>query len=153
MTVLWLIVPATIAGVIAYALTPLARAIALRVGAIDQPAARKIHQVPTPRLGGLAVIVATAGVLFAIAALAPPRMRMLRVDFLLPVAIGIVPIMIASLIDDIRGLRALPRLLIHFAGAAATVALGVRLNESVHLFGQEIHIGWAGIPISILWLP
>ena len=152
MTVLWLIVPAAVAAAISYALTPFTRAIAFRVGAIDQPSPRKVHQVATPRLGGLAVLLSTAIVLFVIAMFALPRMRMLRADLLLPVAIGVIPIIIASLIDDIRGLRALPRLLIHFAGAGATAALGVRLGDTVHLFGQNIYIGWAAIPISILWL-
>ena len=151
MTVVWLIVPGVIAAAIAYALTPVARAIALRVGAIDQPSPRKVHRVPTPRLGGLAVIVTTAIVLTAVAALTP-RLRVLREDLLLPVAIGVLPILLSSLIDDIRGMRALPRLILHFAGAATTVALGVRLGESVHLFSHEIHIGWAAIPISIIWL-
>src|SRR5437762_11294593 len=105
MTVLWMIVPAAIAAAIAYALTPLTRPLAFRVGAIDKPGPRRVHQVPTPRLGGLSVILATAIVLFAIATLAPPRMRMLRSDLLLPAAIGVVPILLASLLDDIRGLR------------------------------------------------
>ena len=151
MTVVWLVVPGVIAAALAYALTPIARAIALRVGAIDLPSPRKVHRVPTPRLGGLAVILTTAIVLVGLAMLTP-RMRTIRDELLLPIAIGVLPILIASLMDDIRGLRALPRLIAHFAGAGATVALGVRLGESVHLFGQEIHIGWLAIPISVLWL-
>jgi UDP-GlcNAc:undecaprenyl-phosphate GlcNAc-1-phosphate transferase len=35
--------------------TPLARWIALKFGMIDQPTARKVHQAPTPLLGGLAI--------------------------------------------------------------------------------------------------
>src|SRR5512143_3882918 len=35
--------------------TPLAKRIAVRVGAVDQPGARKIHTSPIPLLGGLAI--------------------------------------------------------------------------------------------------
>ena len=152
MSFVLLIVPAVLAAAIAYALTPVARGVAFRVGAIDQPGSRKIHQVPTARLGGLAVIVATAIVVFGMAMFTPPQVRILRGDLLVAIAVGAVPIVLASLVDDIRGLRAFPRLIIHFAGAAAAVALGVRLGESVHLFGHQIQIGWLAIPISILWL-
>src|SRR5262245_24295611 len=114
MTVVWLIVSGALAAGIAYALTPLTRGLAFRTGAIDQPSPRKVHRVPTPRLGGLAVILTTAIVLTALAVFTP-RMRMLRVELLLPLAVGVAPILVASLIDDIRGLSALPRLLIHFA--------------------------------------
>ena len=35
--------------------TPLVRRVALRLGIIDQPSARKIHVNPIPLLGGLAI--------------------------------------------------------------------------------------------------
>src|SRR5215467_1501551 len=48
-------------------LTPLIRALALRVGAVDHPGGRKIHQTPTPRLGGVSVVL--AGTLTVVAGL------------------------------------------------------------------------------------
>ena len=38
-------------------LTPLVRLMALRLGALDRPGERKVHQEPIPRLGGVAVIL------------------------------------------------------------------------------------------------
>ena len=49
-----------LALVIALLTTPVARAFAWRIGAIDEPRARGMHQFPTPRLGGLAIVVAVA---------------------------------------------------------------------------------------------
>ncbi len=40
------------------ALVPLASALARRLGVLDQPGHRKVHETPTPRLGGVAVFVA-----------------------------------------------------------------------------------------------
>lgn len=41
--------------------TPVARRLALRLGVVDMPAARKVHTDPTPYLGGLAIILAFVG--------------------------------------------------------------------------------------------
>jgi UDP-GlcNAc:undecaprenyl-phosphate GlcNAc-1-phosphate transferase len=41
--------------------TPVARKLALRLGVVDLPAARKVHTDPVPYLGGLAIILAFVG--------------------------------------------------------------------------------------------
>jgi hypothetical protein len=40
-----------IAAILSCVLTPLVRSVARWVGVVDQPGGRKIHAVPTPRLG------------------------------------------------------------------------------------------------------
>lgn len=54
----------TSAFILAIGGTPLAKHLALRTGVIDRPNARKIHQVPTPLLGGVAIYVAFILTLF-----------------------------------------------------------------------------------------
>src|SRR6266513_2186634 len=125
MSMLLFIVPAAVAALIAFGLTPVARALAFRIGAVDEPGPRKVHELPTARLGGLAVIFAVAAVLAAMATFTRSRPPILPADLLLPVAIGLLPIMLVSLIDDVRSLRALPKFIVHLAGTSATVALGV----------------------------
>ena len=49
------IVPLIIALVAAYLLTPAVKTLALRVGAVVRPKARKVHTHIVPRLGGLAI--------------------------------------------------------------------------------------------------
>jgi UDP-GlcNAc:undecaprenyl-phosphate GlcNAc-1-phosphate transferase len=46
--------------VIALLTTPVFGALAWRIGAIDEPRERGLHQRPTPRLGGLAILLAVA---------------------------------------------------------------------------------------------
>lgn len=72
MTVFLFVLPAFIAAVLSFALTPAARRLALRVGAIDEPGPRKVHQTPVPRLGGLAVLAAIALVLGAMGVVSIP---------------------------------------------------------------------------------
>ena len=49
-----------IAAMVTLATTPLTRRLAVRVGAIDLPRERSLHETPVPSLGGLAIL---AGVL------------------------------------------------------------------------------------------
>src|SRR5919199_462831 len=49
-----------LALVIALLTTPVMGALAWRIGAIDEPRERGLHQRPTPRLGGLAILLAVA---------------------------------------------------------------------------------------------
>ena len=37
--------------------TPIAKTISMKVGAIDYPKARGMHQKPMPRMGGLAIVI------------------------------------------------------------------------------------------------
>ena len=60
------------AAAIAWLLVPYAERLALRVGAIDQPKARGLHDRPMPRLSGLAIL---AGVEVGRLDLAPRRRR------------------------------------------------------------------------------
>jgi UDP-GlcNAc:undecaprenyl-phosphate GlcNAc-1-phosphate transferase len=55
-----------LAAVVSLLATPVAGALAWRIGAIDHPRERGLHQIPTPRLGGLAILVTVvaAGLVF-----------------------------------------------------------------------------------------
>lgn len=45
-----------VAALVTLVLTPLSRSLAVRVGAVAAPSARKVHERPTPSLGGLAML-------------------------------------------------------------------------------------------------
>ena len=44
-----------VAASVTYLLTPVARRVAVRLGAMAEPRDRDVHAIPTPRLGGLAM--------------------------------------------------------------------------------------------------
>ena len=52
---------AVMAAGLTYCLTPLVRAVVLRIGAVDQPGGRKMHAIATPTLGGLALFFGFIG--------------------------------------------------------------------------------------------
>ncbi len=60
----------TVAAVVTFLLTPLARWIATRVGALTAVRSRDVHTIPTPRLGGIAMLGGLA-VAFVVASRTP----------------------------------------------------------------------------------
>ena len=152
MTIFLFVLPAFIAALLSFALTPVARQLALRVGAIDAPGPRKVHRTPVPRLGGLAVLAALALVLGAMSVVSIPGMQAFPKDLGAGLGLGVLPILAVSLWDDIKPIRALPKFAAQFAGAGIAVAFGIRLGAEVHLFGQTISLGYLAVPISILWM-
>lgn len=150
--VLSLAVPAVVAAIVALLVTPAARRLALLVGAIDAPDARKIHVEPVPRLGGLAVITAIILGFLLVQYGGRFSNRVLDQRLLFGMALGVTPVLLISLLDDVRGIRAWPKFLAHTAGAILALVAGVRLEPVVHLFGQQIEIGVVAIPLTLLWL-
>ena len=55
-----------LALVVTWISTPVVKSLAWRIGAIDEPRTRGLHQFPTPRLGGLAILagILSAGLIF-----------------------------------------------------------------------------------------
>ena len=147
-TAISLVLPGFVAAALAYALTPLTARLAVLVGAIDQPGWRKTHAVPIPRLGGLAVVGASAAVWTAMHLLgvSPPR------ELWMGLGAGGLPILAVSVIDDVKGVAAGRKVLVHLAGASLAVASGVSLGKVVHLFDVAIVLGAWAAPLSVVWL-
>ena len=61
-----LVLAAVVAAAVSLAVTPLARRVAHRTGFVDHPGGHRVHETPTPVLGGLAVAAGTvvAGLAF-----------------------------------------------------------------------------------------
>jgi UDP-GlcNAc:undecaprenyl-phosphate/decaprenyl-phosphate GlcNAc-1-phosphate transferase len=147
----WFILPALIAGALAFALTPLVSRLAVRVGAVDMPGERKVHTTPVPRLGGLAVVTAIAVVFFCAQRLSGGRWAV-PPHLAAGLGFGILPILLVSIADDISSVGAHYKLLAHLVGAVIAVSLDISLSPIVHLFGSPIAIGWIAAPLSVLWI-
>jgi UDP-GlcNAc:undecaprenyl-phosphate GlcNAc-1-phosphate transferase len=147
-----LALPGLAAGLLAWCFTPVTIWLAGRVGAIDTPGPRRVHDKPIPRLGGLAVVAAAGIVMAAGAAGVPGAPAWARSDMAAGVVLGLVPTLVVSIRDDIKPVRVLPRLLAQVAGAAIAVFFGIALPQTVHLFDVSIPLGWLAYPLSVLWL-
>ena len=131
------------AALMAYATTPIVRVIAYRIGAIDVPKDdRRMHKVPTPRLGGLAIYFAFVLSVILFYDTTNTTIAML---------IGCTIIVIMAMLDDVFKLPAVTRFIIQIAAAVVVVSQGV-LIERINIFGRYIHFGYLAIPITIIWI-
>lgn len=150
---LHLIVPFLLAAGISLALTPLVRLLAIRIGAVDQPDQRKVHKAPMPILGGVAVLASLAMAGGLLRLIWPGHIfSQIDTNVIMGTALGVVPVVLTSLWDDLRTLPAWPRFLAQATGAAIAVSFGVSLAPTVHIFDQTVDIGVFAIPLSMLWI-
>jgi UDP-GlcNAc:undecaprenyl-phosphate GlcNAc-1-phosphate transferase len=107
-----------VAAALAWLMVPTAEGIARRIGAIDYPNERSLHTVPTPKLSGLAILIAvvTGGTLFL------PWVPLTRA-----ILGGAIAIALVGVADDIWDLSAAPKLLGQAAAAAIPVFSGVQV--------------------------
>jgi UDP-GlcNAc:undecaprenyl-phosphate GlcNAc-1-phosphate transferase len=129
------------AAAIAWLLVPLAERLAFRVGAIDLPKERGLHDKPMPRLSGLAILVAVevAGWIWL------PGEGESR-----SILIGAVAIAAVGVVDDVQGLSAFPKLVGQIAAAAIPVLAGVRVDNLTLPFVGGFQLGWTAYPLTIL---
>src|SRR5689334_19696017 len=118
-------------------LTPLIRALALYIGAVDHPGGRKIHQTPTPRLGGVSVVL--AGTLTVVAGLGLDQVFGRGIGLNPEVWFSVLPgggiILLVGIWDDLHPLRAGVKFCFIAIGVGIALWLGIRL-EQVSLFGS-----------------
>lgn len=100
-------------------LTPIVRSIAFRVGAVDNPNARRINKVPMPSSGGLAIFLS-----FLVSALILMQKVLKGIpgavsyfDYILPVVIAALIITATGYIDDIFELKPRTKMLGIIIGA------------------------------------
>ena len=152
MTLFYLVCAPLLAAILAFVLTPASRRLAIRIGAVDHPGPRKVHTTPIPRLGGLAVVASCAIVTALLVSSELPRLDRIAGDLVVGLALGLTVVLVVSIYDDVRPLRAAPKFAAQLAGASLAVACGIRLGSEVHLFGNTVALGWLAIPLSLLWI-
>src|SRR5688572_1363975 len=113
-----------VAALLALLLVPAAEWLARRVGAIDVPNERSLHALPTPKLGGLAILVGVlvAGLLFL------PDGPGQNGDETRAILIGAVAIALVGVIDDIFDLHAGLKLVGQIAAVIIPVSAGVTVG-------------------------
>ncbi len=116
--------------------TPMARQLALRMGILDQPAARKIHANPVPLMGGIAIYGA-----FILALVFFGDRR--YINEVVGIFIGASLVSLMGIIDDRRGLGSYIKLSGQIVAAIILIYSGVQIR----IFGNWIDIG-----LTLLWV-
>lgn len=138
------LLPLVLALLLGYLLTPAVRALAFKVGAMDHPNPRKIHQGLMPRMGGLAVYLA-----FVVAVLLFRELT-LQVWGLL---VGATLIILLGIWDDTRDISPRVKLAGQVVAALAIVPFGIQVHYITNPFtGQLLMLGLFSIPLTIFWV-
>lgn len=143
-----LLITIAAAFIISFAATPIVKAFAQKVGAMDIPNdERRVHNHPIPRMGGLAIFL---GFLFSVLLFAPidPQLQ--------GILLGCVIIVATGAVDDIVSINPWVKLLMQFLAALVAVLHGVEINVLANpvFWSETDHLvlnGWA-IPITLLWI-
>ena len=138
-------------------LTPLVRLLAFKIDAVDYPNARRINKKPMPSAGGLAVVSA-----FSIATLIfMPMIVQVSLhgktyfEYVWPVVVGGGAIALTGLIDDVKELAPLPKLIgMIIAASLIWFLTDFRLNDFKFPFGGP-HLffpPWLSFILTIIWI-
>ena len=117
---------------------------------LDHPNARSAHKRPTPRGGGLGVVLAfMAGmvVLYQVAVYA----RVAERQFL-GVIVAAGAIAAVALTDDVRDLSARLRLAAQALAALVEVGSGLVVQRLAIPWVGEVDLGWLGIGLTLVWI-
>ena len=129
-----------LAGVVTLLLVPSTIRLARRVGAIDVPGVRSLHEAPTPKLGGLAIL---AGALISALIWLPWDAETRAI------LSGAVAITVVGLLDDAYDLNAAAKLVGQTVSVVIPVAAGVTVESFTFPFLGALDPGsvqLAGLP-------
>lgn len=142
-----LLVQLLVAGAVAALLVHWIKRAAYRHDWLDRPNDRSSHQRPTPRGGGLAIVIVTIACSLMLLGTA----NQLRRDWIIVIA-GSAVIALVSWIDDLYSLHTTIRLTVHIAAAVVALA-AIGPIERIELPGIfTIGTAWLGVPLTILWI-
>ena len=144
----WVAAALVTAMVVALITTPVVRALAFRVGAVDVPKdSRRMHDHPIPRMGGLAIFFGFILSAIIYVEITPQFQGMM---------LGAVIIVVLGIFDDIYALGAKFKLLVQIAAALVAVHFGnviqIISNPNVLSPNPYWDLGWLAVPATVLWI-
>ena len=136
--------------IVSFLTTPVVKSFAYKVGAIDVPKdARRMHHVPIPRLGGLAIFI---GFIVSILLFVDVR----RDAQMQSILLGAVVIVVLGVVDDIMALPAMFKFVVQIAAALIPALNGVVIQafSNPNIFSDNLYwvLGKLSIPFTVLWI-
>ncbi|MCF6463928.1 glycosyltransferase family 4 protein [Clostridium sp. Cult1] len=142
-----IILPFIISAAISLFMTPIAKKLAIKYGAVDVPKdERRVHNKPMPLMGGLAIYIAIiiSSLIFL------PKDRTL-----ISIIIGGSIICISGIIDDIRGLSPKAKLTFQIIASIVLILGDVKIDAITNPFGKPgtlLLLNGFSIPLTIFWV-
>jgi len=140
---------------ISYTLTPYARKMAYKIGAIDVPKDnRRVHKEPVPRLGGLAIYLAFVATTLITFLSNRSFFASTQGDFI-GIFVGATMIVGIGILDDTKQISAKLKLSVQVAAALVAVYFGVRIEFISSIMTKSDNLIWLNalsIPITVFWI-
>jgi UDP-GlcNAc:undecaprenyl-phosphate GlcNAc-1-phosphate transferase len=135
-------------------LTWLIRNLAIRWKLYDQPEGRKIHNKPIPRLGGIAVAIAFFVPILALTLWDNDISEALFAESGLLISLigGGSLILALGIHDDLKGARALTKLIGQITAAMVVFHAGVQIDVIGIPFAGPIELGIWAFPVTVFWI-
>lgn len=139
---------------VAWLATPLVMTFAERIGAIDKPSDRKIHILPIPRLGGVAVFVAFAlSVVIQLALVSRLDFTWLDSGEGVVFFVSLLVIFLLGIWDDIQPLKPLQKFPVQLALASLLFVAGFRASLAQGSFGSFLmQAGPLDYLVTVAWI-
>lgn len=125
--------------------TPLVKNLAIKLGAVDLPNNRKVHQNIMPRLGGLAIFIG-----FFISFFLFLPLNQVSIGLML----GSIIIVTFGMLDDVYGLPAMAKVAGQLLAAVTVILFGIQMEFVFvpFILADNWTLGWLAIPFTLLWL-
>ncbi|MGN5755599.1 MraY family glycosyltransferase [Acinetobacter calcoaceticus] len=143
MLIIWVILATFL---ISFLLTGYMRHYALKKNIIDNPNERSSHTVPTPRGGGVSIVITFLLVLVGL--MISHQLQLTTGLILVAAGLGVA---VLGFLDDHGHINSMLRLAIHFLIAIGAVSFLGGFSD-VTLFNGSLHLGWFANIIAILFL-
>jgi UDP-GlcNAc:undecaprenyl-phosphate GlcNAc-1-phosphate transferase len=143
------------AFVISLGLTPVVRMLATRFGVMDAPTAgRKVHDTPTPLMGGVAIFLAFTGVLLVALGFTD---TLIAGEIALNHYIGVIAaaaiLIIGGVLDDIYELPPHKAIVAPLVAVLTVIGFGIEVDKLTNPFGGVIDLAWWQSDIIVfIWL-
>ena len=125
-------------------LVPIIKKLAIYIGAMDEPNERKIHHVPMPRLGGVAIFIS-----FLIGYMIFGTINTQMISIL----IGSFLLLLIGIFDDIKPIKARYKLVVQILAAVVVVFYGQIYFQEISLFGLNISLNvWLAKILSAFFI-
>ena len=144
-----------VAALASVVITPIVVRVAGGLDIYDAPDEdRRVHTRPVPRIGGVAVFVASVLGLFAwvLVRAQGSGISAHEWNFFFGAVSGGAILFVAGLVDDVRGLRPVAKLVAQFVAAAVVYALGLRVEVLSLGNTSQLALGWLSFPLTLLWI-
>ena len=132
---------------------PDVKTVGLKLGIVDKPNARKIHNNPVVRVGGVSIFAGTMIALLMVWRLGGfDTVSFPEQEVIGGLILGSVCFFLIGFADDLLSLSSGSRLFMQMIVATVTWFMGLQIDFLSIPFLGLINLGWLSLPISVIWL-